>query len=62
MSLGGAHRHIISDTMLNLKTKCTFVFIKHCIFFCAQTLRLLGEFLDLESSFFLILLSPLGPL
>ena len=48
----GAHRHIISDMMLNLaKQNLIFVFNK-TIFFCAQTLRLLGEFLDLESSFF----------
>ena len=37
--------------MLNLaKQNLIFVFNK-TIFFCAQTLRLLGEFLDLESSF-----------
>lgn len=48
-SIIGAHRHIISDMMLNLaKQNLIFVFIK-TIFFCAQTLRLLGEFLDLES-------------
>ena len=70
--LVGAHRHIISDMMLNLaKQNLIFVFLwwihfdiwqnqfnivkfkkkKKTIFFCAQTLRLLGEFLDLESFF-----------